>query len=106
MKFIFLILISIGFTFPPSFNLDRNAEIVNNGLPDNGIIDIEAISNNQLYFGTSSGLGRVDINGEELIFSTVMSETMPEGGKSCTCHRGKCNRCFRCNHILFCGHRV
>ncbi|MBT5956024.1 MAG: hypothetical protein HN820_00760 [Candidatus Marinimicrobia bacterium] len=80
MKFIFLIIISIGFSFPPSFNLDRNAEIVNEGLPDNGIIDIEAILHNQLYFGTSSGLGRVDINGEELIFSTVMNNAMPEGG--------------------------
>ena len=80
MKFIFLIIISIGFSFPPSFNLDRNAEIVNEGLPDNGIIDIEAISNNQLYFGTSSGLGRVDIDGEDKIFSTVMSDAMPEGG--------------------------
>ena len=53
---------------------------MNDGLPNNGIIDIEAISNTQLFFGTSSGLGRVDINGEDRSFSTVISETMPEGG--------------------------
>ena len=80
MKYILLILVSFGFSFPPLFNLDRDPEIVNESLPDNGIIDIEAISNNQLYFGTSSGLGRVDIDGEDKIFSTVMSDAMPEGG--------------------------
>jgi hypothetical protein len=80
MKFIFLILISILFSFPPSFNLDRNLEIENDALPDNGIIDIEAISNSQLYFGTSSGLGRVVINGENKSFSRVISDVMPEGG--------------------------
>jgi len=79
---------TILFALPTSFNLEKNSGIVNNGLPDNGIIDIEAISNNQLYFGTSSGLGRVDINGEELIFSTVMSEAMPEGGNPALAVRG------------------
>jgi len=80
MKYILLILVSFGFSFPPSFNLDRQNEIANESLPDNGIIDIEAISDTLIYFGTSSGLGRVDIDGEELIFSTVMSNAMPEGG--------------------------
>ena len=80
MRYIFIIFISFGFSFPPSFSLERGPEIINDCLPNNGIIDIEAISNNQLYFGTSSGLGRVDIDGEDKIFSTVMSDAMPEGG--------------------------
>ena len=80
MKYFSLIIISLGFSFPPSFNLDKQTEIVNDGLPDNGIINIEAISESQIYFGTSSGLGRVDISGDDKIFSTVMSDAMPEGG--------------------------
>lgn len=70
----------MGFSFPPSFNLGRQAESTNNGLPDNGIIDIEAISTTQIYFGTSSGLGRVDIVDEDKIFSTVINDAMPDGG--------------------------
>ena len=63
MKFVLLIIVSFGFSFPPSFNLDRQTEIVNDVLPSNVIIDIEAISATQIYFGTSLGLGRVDIDG-------------------------------------------
>ena len=80
MRYIFIIFISFGFSFPPSFSLERSTEIINDGLPDNGIIDIEAISDTLIYFGTSSGLGRVDIDGENKSFSTVMSDAMPEGG--------------------------
>ena len=80
MRYIFIIFISFGFSFPPSFSLERSTEIINDGLPDNGIIDIEAISDTLIYFGTSSGLGRVDIVDEDKIFSTVMSDAMPEGG--------------------------
>ena len=80
MRYIFIILISLGFSFPPSFNLDRQTEIVNDGLPSNAIIDIEAISATQIYFGTSSGLGRVEIDGGNRSFLTVMSDAMPEGG--------------------------
>ena len=80
MKIILFIFLSIGFSFPPSFHLGRRAEIVNDGLPDNGIVDIESISNTQLFFGTSSGLGRADISGENKFFSTVHTTAMPEGG--------------------------
>jgi hypothetical protein len=80
MKNIFIIFISLAFSFPPSFNLDREPEIINNGLPSNSIIDIEAISGTQIYFGTSSGLGRIDVDGEDRISSKVVSDAMPEGG--------------------------
>ena len=80
MKYVLFILLSFGFSFPPSFSLERSTEIINDGLPDNGIIDIEAILDTLIYFGTSSGLGRVDIVDEDKIFSTVMSDAMPEGG--------------------------
>ena len=88
MRYIFIIFISLGFSFPPSFNLDRQTEIVNDDLPSNAIIDIEAISATQIYFGTSSGLGRVDIDGEESIFSTVDSDAMPEGGNPALAIKG------------------
>ena len=73
MIYIYIIFVSFVFSSPPSFNLDRSIEFVDKGLPDNGIIDIEAISKDQIYFGTSSGLGRLEIDGEELNFSTVNS---------------------------------
>ena len=85
MKFILLIFFSIVATSPLSFNLDRSSQRTNiyrssGSLPDNGIINIEAISPTQIYFGTSSGLGRVDIEGGDKIFSSVKSGAMPEGG--------------------------
>ena len=80
MRVILLMLVSIVFSLPTSFNLDRQVEIVNDGLPDNGIIDIEAISESQIYFGTSSGLGRVDIDEGNNFFSSVINDAMPEGG--------------------------
>ena len=80
MKYVLFIFISFGFSFPPSFSLEKNIEIINDDLPDNGIINIEAISDDLIYFGTSSGLGRVDIVDEDKTFSTVISEAMPEGG--------------------------
>ena len=50
-------MITFGFSYPPSYSLDRSIDNHNDGLPSNAIIDIEAISNTKIYFG-----GPVDLN--------------------------------------------
>ena len=71
MKNLIFIFISLSFSLPPSFNLNRNNEIINTGLPDNGIIDIEAVSSTEIYLGTPSGLGKVIVDGDNKFFSSV-----------------------------------
>lgn len=80
MSSFLLIFFSVLFSYPNSYKLDRMSLDAKNSLSSNGIINIESLSNSEIYFGTSSGLGKVTINNDNNLFSMVHDEAMPEGG--------------------------
>ena len=80
MKHLFFIFTSVIFSFPTSFHLSRDNQNIDNALISNGIINIEPLNESCIYFGTSAGLGTVNIDGEDRFFSMLVNESMPEGG--------------------------
>ena len=72
---------SLGFAVPPSFSLQRSSETDYEGLPSNGIIDMELHDNsNTLWVSTGAGLGKITDITPNLIFEGVDNSNLPIGG--------------------------
>ena len=59
-------------------NYTHNIEL---GLPSNQIVDIR-LGNNKLFFGTSGGLGYLDLDGS-YFFKSYVTDSLPYGSNPC-----------------------